>query len=70
MKIEIEKPHGNACTGCPMSNLLFLSVGFYYGCNYLHKEMKAGGKHRNYGIKDKDCPFLKERANENRKINA
>ena len=62
MLIEIEVPKGNHCTGCPMSNLFYISndiVMWRYGCNYLHKEMKSGGEFQNYGIKDKNCPFLK-----------
>ncbi len=59
MKIEIESPKGNNCNGCPMSNLFVLEDSFHYGCNYLHKDMETGGEYRNYGIKDKNCPFLK-----------
>ncbi len=60
MLIDIEKPQGHNCTGCPMSSLFLLNDSkFHYGCNYLHKEVKSGGEFQNYGIRDKDCPFDK-----------
>ena len=58
MEIKIDRPYGNTCTGCPMSNLFTMPDGFHYGCNYLHKEMKTGGEYRNYAYQDKKCPFV------------
>jgi len=58
MLIDIERPQGTHCTGCPMSSIFTLNDGiFNYGCTYLHKVVKSGGDFQNYGIKDKKCPF-------------
>jgi len=60
MRIEIERPYSDKCTGCPMSNLFTMQNEWHYGCNFLHKEMKTGGEYRNYAYKDKDCPFIRQ----------
>lgn len=53
MKIEIAKPAGNTCTGCPM-----LRTGWGYGCTYLGKGLVSDCDL--VIIRDKDCPFDKE----------
>jgi len=62
MKVEVEIPNGNYCTGCPLSIYVFTpwSRRTVFGCNYLNKECKPYGEY-DRAKKHPDCPSLKHR---------
>lgn len=66
MKIEVDIPRGNVCTGCPFEIIIpnpDRKHMWGYGCSYLHDKCRAGGEYDTYAIKNKKCPALKEGQN-------